>query len=407
MSFPFFVARRYCQSGAGNGLVHRIGLISLLSIALSTMALLLVLSTFNGLEDLLKSLFRSFDPDIKIVLKEGKSFAPDPVWMRQLREDQGVAKVVEVIEDNAMLRYGKRQIVAKVKGVSDDFTVESRLAPFIQQGSLQLRQDDIPLAILGVGIRHFLAIRLRDPSQSLQVLYPNNIKVGALMPSQLYSAARIVPGAIFSVERQFDDNYVIVPLDFAAQLMGMGNKRSALEVQVKPGHSFRMIQKRLRRFMPSGFAVLTRYEQQATLMRAIYIERLFVSLTLAFILVVASLNIFFVLSMLVMDKRRDIAVLYTLGATPTNIRWIFLLNGLMVALGGTIIGMATAWLLSWLQQQFGFITFGTETSLVDAYPVRRQLSDFVYTTIWVIVITFFAAYRPAQLASRTSLSAYL
>lgn len=407
MSFLFFVARRYCQSGAGNSLVHRIGFISLLSIALSTMALLLVLSTFNGLEDLLKSLFRSFDPDIKIVPKEGKSFVSDPVWVRRLSAEQGVGKVVEVIEDNAVLRCGARQMIAKLKGVSDNFIVDSRLASFTQQGTLQLRQGSTPLAILGVGVQHFLAVRLHDPAQPLRVLYPSNIGTSSLIPSQLYNCERIIPGATFAVERQFDDNYAIVPIDFAARLMGMGEKRSALEVQVQSGHGLKAVKKRLQGFSPAGLQILTSHEQQATLMRAISVERLFVSFTFAFILVVASLNTFFVLSMLVMNKRQDVAVLYALGATPSDVRWIILLNGLLIALGGTVVGMAAAWFLSWLQQQFGFITLGTETSLVAAYPIRRQLRDFVYTAIWVVLITLFATYLPARLASRTSLAEHL
>ena len=176
---------------------------------------------------------------------------------------------------------------------------------------------------------------------------------------------------------------------------------------MKPEYTAPAVQKRLKAYIPEAFAVLNSQEQQGPLMRAIYVERLFVSWTLAFIVLVASFNLFFVLSMLVMEKQRDVAILYTLGATPVDIRTIFLLEGLLVAIVGTAIGMLAAWVLSWLQQQLGFITFGTETSLVDAYPVRKQASDFVYTAVGVLCMTIVTAYRPAQIAARTQVSQHL
>ena len=407
MNFSFFFAKRYFRSGAGSHLVNRIGIISLLSIAVSTMSLLLVLSAFNGLEDLLKSLFNSFDPDIKVLLKQGKRFAVDPAWMRQVQAERGVAKVVEVVEDSAMLRYQGKQMIVRVKGVSDSFYVQSRLAPFVQHGRFQSKLDGEPAATLGIGLKYALGIRTHGILQPLQLLYPNSTRGSSLMPSQLYSSRYIRPGAIFSVERRFDDHYIIVPIDFAAALMHMGDKRTALEIQVKPEYSTPAVQKRLKACIPEAFAVLNSQEQQGSLMRAIYIERLFVSWTLVFIVLVASFNLFFVLSMLVMEKQRDVAILYTLGATPADIRTIFLLEGLLVAIVGTAIGMLAAWVLSWLQQQFGFITFGTETSLVDAYPIRRQASDFVYTAVGVLCMTVVTAYRPAQIAARTQVSQHL
>jgi len=189
-------------------------------------------------------------------------------------------------------------------------------------------------------------------------------------------------------------------IDFAAALMGMGDKRSALEIQVAKGFSIRQVQQALKRCVPDDFRVLSSYEQQATLMQAIHIEWLFVFVTFSFILFVASLNIFFILSMLVLDKRKDIAVLYTLGATPQDIRRLFLIEGLLIALSGAAVGMMAAWGLSWLQQTFGLVALGAQTSLVDAYPIKRQISDFVYTAISVVLMTLIAAYRPAQLAAK-------
>ncbi|MEM7055586.1 MAG: FtsX-like permease family protein [Bacteroidota bacterium] len=403
MSFSFFIARRYFLTSAKKNLIHRMGLIACFSVALSTMALLLVLSVFNGLEDLIQSLFRSFDPDIKIELKQGKSFVLNPEIRHQIDAIPGIAKVVDVIEDNALFCYQERQLVARLKGVTDSFVQQSPLAAFVEQGSFKLKQDNKYFALIGKGIQYALSISLANEFQDLQVFYPQRIQSSISMPHQLYSSKYIRPGAVFAVEKHFDENYVIVPLAFAAMLMGMGDKRTALEVQVANGFSVEKIQHMLKKCLPKHFQVLNSNEQHAPLMRAIRIERLFVRLTLSFILLVSSLNIFFILSMLVLDKRKDIAILYTLGAEPKAIRYIFLIVSLLIGLSGAVLGMAVAWLLSWLQETFGLISLGMQTSLIEAYPVRRQVSDFVYAALSVVVITLIATYRPAQLSAKTAI----
>ncbi len=378
-----------------------------MSIGVSTMALLLVLSVFNGLEGLIGSLFRSFDPDIKITLKKGKTFALDASLRQQIETTQGVFKVVDVLEDNALLRYREHQAIIKLKGVSEEFLHQSRLEPFIRQGSFKLKQGAECFAVLGSGVQYALSVPLSNQFCTLQVFYPRNMKDGTLLPQQLYRCKNIRPGSVFAVEKQFDESYVIVPIDFAASLMGMENKGTALEIQVADGFSIDQVQQTLKLFVPDCFQVLNSNEQQATLMQAIHIERLFVFVTFSFILLVASLNIFFILSMLVLEKRKDVAVLYTLGATPGDIRGIFLIEGLLIALNGAAVGMAAAWGLSWLQQTFGLVSLGAQTSLVDAYPIKRKVSDFVYTAIGVVLMTLIAAHRPAQLAAKIKVRIHL
>jgi lipoprotein-releasing system permease protein len=407
MKFSFFVAQRYFQLNAKKNLIHRIGLVSFISIGVSTMALLLVLSVFNGLEGLIGSLFRSFDPDIKITLKKGKTFTLDASLRQQIKTAKGVSKVVDILEDHALLRYREHQVVIKLKGVSEEFLHQSRLEPFIQQGSFQLKQGAECFAMLGSGVQYALSVPISNQFCTLQVFYPSNIKDSTLLPHQLYQCRNIRPGSVFSVEKKFDESYVIVPIDFAASLMGMGNKRTALEIQVANGFSINQVQHALQLFVPDCFQVLNSNEQQATLMQAIHIERLFVFVTFSFILLVSSLNIFFILSMLVLDKQKDIAVLYTLGATPRDIRSIFLIEGLLIALSGAAVGMAAAWGLSWLQQTFGLVSLGAQTSLVEAYPIKRKVSDFVYTVISVVLMTLIAAYRPAQLATKTKMHVHI
>ncbi|OJW73467.1 MAG: hypothetical protein BGO68_02415 [Candidatus Amoebophilus sp. 36-38] len=403
MHTSFFIAKRYFSTSSKKNLIYRMGLIACLSVALSTMALLLVLSVYNGLEEVVKKLFDAFDPDMKVELKQGKYFAVTPELTHPIKDMPGVAKVVEVIEENALLIYKGRQLVIKLKGVSDNFIEDSRLASHIIQGKLELKNEHQNFALLGAGIQYALSIRLNNFFENLQVFYPRSNKLSVIAPQNLYRTAWIKPGAVFSIEKYFDENYVIVPLNFATHLLGEVDKRTALEIQVTQGFSIKKVQKALQASLPKQFQILNRDEQQPTLMRTIRIERILVFITFALIVAVASLNIFFILSMLVLAKRTDMAILYTLGANPKMIKNIFLLEGLLIGITGTLIGMALAWFLSWLQQKFGIISLGMQTSLIEAYPIKRQVSDFIYVGVSVSLTTLLASYRPALLAMQINI----
>lgn len=407
MHFSLFVAKKYFLTSPKKNLIHRMSLVACFSVALSTMALILVLSIFNGLEGLIKSLFRSFDPAIKIELKQGKYFKMTPGLKQQINNISGISKIVEVIEDHALFTYQERHLVAKLKGVSDNFIEQSPLEDFIVQGKLQLKKGNQNFALLGMGIQYMLAIHVTNSLHDLQVYYPKGLQKSKGIAPQCYASGFIKPGAVFAIEKHFDDQYVIVPLSFAAKLMGLADQRTALELQILPGYSLNKIKKLLKNCLPQECQVRDSQEQHATLMRAIGIERLFVLITFSFILFVASLNIFFILSMLVLDKRKDIAILYSLGATQKIIQYIFLFEGLLISLSGTTIGMAIAWLLSWLQERFGCIALGIQTSVITAYPIERHVSDFIYTTLGVIIMTLIATYRPMRLAAKTRIKDYV
>lgn len=399
MYFPLFIARRYFSTRAQKNIVHRMRTIASVGIAISTMALLLVLSICNGLEDFIKSLLRTLDPDIKIELSEGKTFVPTPELIEQIHAIAGIDKVVEVIEDQVILAYHYRQWAVKMKGVSDNFLQHNPLADCITEGHFCLRQADLPLAMIGIGIQEQLAINLADTFTHLQVYYPRSTPW--LYPT--YSYKLIKPGAVFAAEKRFDDNYAIFPIDFVTDLIGTDNQRTALEVQVGAGYSVSQVQKALQKRIPTCFAIRNRTQQQASLLRAMHIEHLFVSCTFGFILLVATLNIFFVLSMLVLEKRSDIAVLYALGARCRDIHALLVIEGLLIGLSGAMIGMGLAGVLSWLQETFGLISLDTQTSLIQKYPMRRQWIDFVYTPLGVGLATVLASYYPARLAARTSI----
>jgi len=241
----------------------------------------------------------------------------------------------------------------------------------------------------------------------LQLLYPKVTKTVSLNPENAFVRLQILAGGVFAIERQYDDNFVFVPLDFAEQLFSYGNRRTAIEVKAAPGQSISDLQKNLKKQLGPQFKVLNSDEQHVSLLRAVKVEKLFVFITFAFILTIASINIFFSLSMLVIDKQKDIAILSAMGATANTIRNIFLAEGALIAFTGAFIGLLLGFLICWAQQTFGLVSMGMQTAIVDSYPVRMQLQDFVMTGATILLITFIVSIRPAmkaaQLANATDL----
>lgn len=373
----------------------------MIGVAVGTMALVIVMSVFNGLEDLIRGLFASFDAELKVEAVVGKSFEVDSLWLDGIQNVDGVAVLTEVIEDNALLDYNGNQLVATIKGVSDNFLEQDRFSRGYFWGDTTLGSDLRPGAIMGRGVGFFLSVNLKDVNVPLKVFYPKAPRSAAtLNPNQLYSSASLEPVAFFSVERQFDDEYVIAPLKFTRELLNYGNKRTSLEIKISDGYSIDEVQENLKAHLGPDFSVKNTDEQHAGLLRTVKLEKLFVFLTLSFILAIASFNIFFSLSMLAIEKKKDIAMLKALGAKDKLIREIFLKQGAMIAVVGAAIGLVLGFAIVWLQESFGLVSLGIASAVVDAYPVRMLWTDFAWITVVVIFITLVASWRPAWIAAR-------
>lgn len=372
----------------------------MIGVAVGTMALIIVLSVFNGLEDLIKGLYASFDAELKIEAAKGKSFEAADTWLDSIRNTPGVAVLTEVIEDNALLRYRDNQIVARIKGVSKNFLHQDRFSQGYFYGEKSLGTETQPAAILGRGVGYFLTVDLENDFDLLQVFYPKSPRSGSIDPRNMYNRDVIKPVGYFSIEKQFDDEYVIVPLDFARQLLNYGNKRTSLELKVSEGYEIDEVKKELRSLLGNGFLVRDTDEQHAGLLLTIKLEKLFVFLTLTFILAVASFNIFFSLSMLAIEKKKDIAILFAMGATEKLIRTIYIKQGAIVAFSGAAVGLVLGFVICWLQDTYGMVSLGVTSSIVESYPVKMIWTDFLYTSLSVVGITFLASYRPALIASR-------
>jgi len=398
-----FIAGRYFRSKKKQNFITILSLISMVGVAISTMALVAVMSVFNGLEDLIRGLFSSFDSELQVTPVAGKSFLATEDWLNAIRKVEGVEVITEVIEDNALLEYRGNQHIARVKGVSDNYFDHERFSKGYFWGDTTLGTALRPGAILGRGVAFALSVNLDDINSVLQIYYPKAPKSAAsLDPNQLYAAGQVEPRGFFSIEQGVDNEYILVPLDFFKDLLNYGQKRTALELKVASGHSISSVQQAVQAHLGAEFAVKNADEQHATLIRTVKLEKLVVFLTLTFILALASFNIFFSLSMLAIEKKKDLAVLKSMGAKNSLIRGIFLKQGALIAFSGAILGLILGLLLVGAQEKFGLISLGIASGVVDAYPVRIHWPDLGWISLAVVTITLLASWRPAWIAAQVN-----
>lgn len=373
----------------------------MVGIAFSTAALIIVLSVFNGLGDLLRSLNSSFDPEIKVELEKGKSFEVSPEFLNEIEAIDGVKIVTEVIEDYAYVRYRDADMVITLKGVSNNFLDQHRLDDHIADGRLVLEEKGINYAIIGRGVQYALSVAAGENLYPLQLFYIKNMKASGIDPSQLYTRKSIEPGGVFSIEKNYDENYIFVPLQFAQDLLNYENKRTSLEIQTDKGANEKDIQRKIKAVVGEKFKVLTNEEQHQDIYRLLKIEKLFTAVALMLLVLVASINIFFSLMMLAIDKKKDISILFAMGGQQSLIQKIFLGEGALIAFSGALTGLVLGGLICWLQSSFGLVGMGMDNAIVSSYPVEMKVSDFVLTSVVIIAITLLVSFYPARLAARS------
>lgn len=368
-------------------------------VAIATAALIIVLSVFNGFEELLHSIHTSFDPELKIEAVKGKSFEVDSLFLQKINAIKGVETVTEVIEDYALVRYHGADVIVTIKGVSNNFINQHRLDDHIVEGKLRLHENGINYAIVGRGVRHALNIAVENNIFPLQVYYIKNAKASTLDVSKLYARRDIEPGSVFSIEKNYDDNYIFIPLEFAQDLLDYGNKRTSLEVKTTGATA--KVQQELQKLLGDTYSVLNNDQQHKDLYKLLKMEKLFMFLALTLLTLVASISIFFSLMMLVIDKKKDIAILSAIGASPRLVRSIFLSEGALIAFLGAGSGLFLGGSICWLQDHFGIVGMGMENSLVANYPVELNPVDFLYIFIVMTAITLLISFYPASVASKS------
>jgi lipoprotein-releasing system permease protein len=400
MDISYRIAVRYFFSRNKRSFISLIARIAMAGVAVGTMAMVVVLSVFNGMEDLNRKIFKTFDSDVRIVPAEGKRFKMTPALMNELKAVNGVKLVTQVVEDNALARYGSQQTIVRLKGVDSTFEQQGQLDTAMIEGSLGLvGNNGTPYAVIAEGVRNALSISLEDIFTPLELLYPRTgSKTLNLTSPEAFNQLNLRPGGVFSIESRYDD-YIIAPLKQVESLMGYQGELSALEVFIAPGYTEKDVSEEIGMKLGKTFVVKDRDSLNADLLRAIKMEKLFVAVTLSLIILVAAINIFFSLSMLAIEKKKDVSMLYAMGATPSLIRKIFIAEGAIVAFSGAIAGLLGGIAICWLQIRYGFVSMGMTTSLVDAYPVKLIWEDILYTGVIVVMITMVVSYIPARRAA--------
>ena len=401
MNFPFFIARRYLFSKKSTHAINVISGISVVGVAVATMALVVTMSVFNGFHDLVASFFTSFDPQLKVVPLKGKTVVADDPVLTQIRQLPQIEVATECVEDQALAIYNNHQAMVVVKGVEDNFDQLTRINEIlIGDGEFSLHAADMDYGILGIRLAEQLStgytyerpLKIYAPRREGQFDMTN--PSDAFEEDELFS-----PGVLFNVKQaKYDKNYIITSIAFARRIFGQQGMLSSLELRLKPGSNFEAVKSDIKQLCGDQFAVRDRFEQQDDTFKIMKIEKLIAYIFLTFILMVACFNIIGSLSMLIIDKKDDVVTLRNLGATDKQIVRIFLFEGRMISAIGAVAGILLGLLLCWLQQQFGLVALGSSSGsfVVSAYPVSVHPWDIVLIFITVLVVGFLAVWYPVR-----------
>ncbi len=404
MKFSLYIAKRYLFAKKSRNAINVISAISVAGVAVGTLALITILSVFNGLEEMVRGIFNTSDPELRITAAEGKVFLPDSTTLIRLSALSGIEVWAETLEENALLRYEDQQYIATVKGVGPDYIRVTNLDTAMWDGEFILRAENgRPYAVAGLGVANYLGMRLNFVAP-LAIYIPDRNAPLTLNPDNAFTRRYIFLSGIFAVEQEFDSKYVFMPLDFVRELLNYTSESSSIEVKLAPGADLKKTQRAVREIMGKKFIVQNRYEQQEIFYKVMKAERLAIFVILTFILIIASFNIIGSLTMLIIEKERDISILRSLGANNSLIRRIFIYEGWMISFIGTCLGLAAGFLLCAAQQQFGLVKLAGDSLLVDSYPVKMMLPDFLIVAATVMAIGYWAAWYPVRYMSKKYLT---
>lgn len=401
MNFPFFVARRYLFSKKKTHAINVISLISVIGVAVATMALVIVLSVFNGFHDLVASFFTNFDPQLKVVPVEGKTVPADDPILTKISHFPEVDVATGTVEDMALAIYNGKQAMVTIKGVDDNFPQLTHITEILYgDGQFQLHTANLQYGTPGIRLAQTLGLGANWKGY-LKIYAPQ--REGQLDMTDPQSGfvvdSLISPRVVFSVNQgKYDKSYIVTSLGFAQNLFNQQGMVSALELRLKAGSNLESVKERMQKVAGKKYQVLDRFEQQSDTFKIMKVEKLMAYIFLTFILIVACFNIIGSLSMLIIDKKDDVVTLRNLGASDKQIRRIFLFEGRLISVFGAILGILLGLLLCWLQQQYGFVKMGSSdgTFVVNAYPVSVHYSDVLLIFLTVIATGWLAVWYPVR-----------
>ena len=405
MNFPFYIARRYLFSKKSTHAINVISLISVLGVAVATMALVVVLSGFNGFSDLVASFFTNFDPQLKIEATKGKAMPADDPLLVKVKHLPGVEVATECVQDQALAVYHDKQAMVTVKGVEDNFDSLTHISNILYgDGDFTLHVANLQYGVIGIRLAQDLGTGVTWQDY-LQIYAPQREgQYDASNPTNAFVKDSLVsPGALFQVKQsKYDQGYIITSIDFARRIFNRQGEITSLELRMKPGVDIDNAKEEIQAILGDKYKVLDRYEQQADTFNIMRIEKLFAYVFLTFILMVACFNIIGSLSMLIIDKKNDVITLRNLGATDGQIRRIFLFEGRMISAAGAVIGIVLGLILCWLQQTYGLVQLGAQAGnfVVNAYPISVHPEDILLIFLTVILVGWLSVWYPVRYMSR-------
>lgn len=405
MNFPFFIARRYLFSKKSTHAINIISGISMVGVAVATMALVVTLSVFNGFHDLVASLLTAFDPQLKVVPAEGKAVPADDPVLTEIRGLPQVDVATECVEDQALAVYNGRQAMVVVKGVEDNFDELSHIGDILYgDGNFSLHAANLQYGIVGIRLAETLGMTA-DWQGFMKIYAPKREgQLDMMNPTEGFVEDSLIsPGVVFSVKQaRYDRAHVVTSIAFARSLFGRQGMLSQLELRLKPGSDLDAVKAEMQRIAGGKYRVLDRMEQQADTFRIMKIEKFIAYIFLTFILAVACFNIIGSLSMLIIDKKKDVVTLRNMGADDRQITRIFLFEGRMISAIGAVGGILLGLLLCWIQQTYGIVALGQSSGsfVVDAYPVSVHPEDIVVVFLTVLAVGFMAVWYPVRYFSR-------
>ena len=403
----FRIALRYIFSKKSTNAINVISRVSMLGMGVGAFALIVVLSVFNGFEGLVLSLYNSFYPDLEIRAVAGKTFEDNATFSNKILQLDGIASLSRSLEENAYLEYGEEAQLGTIKGVDENYNDVTTVKQYVRDGKFLLRDSSRNYAVVGANISYPMNIDVKRGVEGLRITVPRKGVKTVFAPEDAFNTMSVIPAGVFSIQQEFDSKYVFVNLNFARELLGEENRVSAYELKLKPDADIETTKKQLAQLIGKDFEVRTRYEQKAETYRVMLIERWVTTAILGFIILIISFNIIGSLSMLVLEKGKDISILKAMGSNAQLIKRIYLMNGMLSSMIGALTGLALGYAIILLQMKFHFLKLsgGDDSSFViNYYPVKLKRLDPVITLAIIVSISLLASYFPAKRASESEMS---
>ncbi len=397
MNLSLFIARKYFYSGKIRGVIHVISSVSLLGIAVGSFALIVILSSFNGFEEVVTKLYNTFNSDLKITPVTGKYFSLDSLTYNKIKKTEGVIAITPVIEENALLQYKEQQTIAKFKAIDPAFVKFVGLDSMMLAGDPLLAENNVPYALVGNTANSRLNLNGPDDFNPLQVFVPRRGSYSG-DPMKAFNNANIIAGGIYSVLQDLD-NYIILPLPFARELVNEPAMYTSIELRTEKDADVAAIQQKIQNLTGSKYNVNDRHQQEPSLYKVMKTEKFSVYLILSLVLLISAANIIGAILMLAIEKKKDMMILLSMGATPGLAQRILLMEGLLLTGAGAVFGLSLGTLVCWLQMKYSIIRLPSNTTfVVNAFPVALNINDFILVTVTIVIIGLATSWFPARSA---------